>query len=177
MLDINELKINRKYYKEYFSQIKELYLEAFPITERVPLELLFELNNTDVLVFTYQSKFIGFAIMLDWNNISYLLYFAINSKYQGKGFGSQALELIKKEKNNMTILADIEFNDQQSLNSKQRVKRKKFYLNLGFMETGITYVQKNIKFEILFYGESVTKKSIDDFWNSVPHELYKYYKE
>lgn len=173
----NELDIHKQDYRDYILNIEELYYEAFPKTERVPLELLFELNNIDVLVFTYEGQFVGFAVMLDKNDISYLLYFAVSSKYRGKGFGSQALELIKNEKHSMRILADLEVQNFKSNNKLQRIKRKKFYSRAGFMESGITYFQKNTEFEILCFGGEVTKENISSFWNNVPEQIYKYYKE
>ena len=175
---INELEI-----MEYtnnanlYNEINKLYLEAFPSNERVPIDVLFKSNSNIIktYVFTYKNNFVGFCSTLSYKNIIYLLYFAMSSKYRNRGFGSCALELIKKN-NNKVILADIECEHPDSLNKLQRIKRKKFYLRSGFVSTGITYTQKNTEFEILSFGGSVTNEELTDLWENVPKHLFYYYR-
>lgn len=161
-----------------YNEIEKLYLEAFPSTERIPINefLNSELDNMKTYVFTYKKNFVGFCVTLSHNEIIYLLYFAMSSKYRNRGFGSCALELIKKINNNKVILADIEQEHHDSINKLQRIKRKKFYLRSGFVSTGITYIQQNTEFEILSFGGSVTNEDLADFWDNVPKRLFYYYR-
>lgn len=172
-LDIVLYKENHSYDKE----LRKLYQEAFPKKERIPFnQIIAYLDIIDINIFTYESNFVGFSINVPYKDLLYVLYFAMNSKYRSKGFGSQAMELIRRNNLNKSIVLDIETINPNSTNSLERIKRKKFYLRAGFMETGIEYYQKEVLFEVLCLGKLVTSKEIDDFWDHMPDELFKNYK-
>ena len=167
-------------YKEnhnYDKELRKLYHDAFPINERIPFDQITEYRDIiDINIFTYNSNFVGFSINVLYKDLLYVLYFAMTSKYRSKGFGSQAMELIRRNNLDKSIVLDIEAINPNSTNSLERIKRKKFYLRAGFMETGIEYYQKNVLFEVLCLGKLVTIDCIDDFWNHMPNNLFKNYK-
>lgn len=175
----NELNIlKQKECIKYYKDIEKLYFDAFPSNERIDVSFFYEsIENLELFVFTHNDQFAGFAFALNYDNIVYLLYFAMKSKCRGKGFGSQALELIKREKKGKTILLDVEVENMNSLNSLQRIKRKKFYLRAGFFETTITYMQKNNKFEILCFGTMIDSEQIEKIWQQMPEKLMKQYRK
>lgn len=174
----NELE-STEYNDSFYNQLKKLYQEAFPKSEQVPLDDLLnhQLGDIKTYIFTYKNSFVGFCSTLAYKNIVYLLYFAMSSKYRNRGFGSQAIELIKRKYENKVILADIEKENYNSQNNLQRIKRKKFYLRSGFLETNITYIQSNTEFMILNYGESISEQEINEFWQNVPKKLMQYYRK
>lgn len=174
----NELEIV-SYDSSYYKKLDKIYHEAFPKTEQVPLDELLNhtLGDIKTYIFTYKNSFVGFCSTLSYKNIVYLLYFAMSSKYRNRGFGSQALELIKNQYQDTVILADIENVSYNSTNYLQRIKRKKFYLRSGFTDTSISYIQRNTEFIILKYGKNVLKEEIDEFWNNVPEKLLLYYRK
>ncbi len=163
---------------KYYHDIEKLYYEAFPKNEQIPLDEFLEstIDNMNTYIFTYKNNFVGFCVTLLYENIVYLLYFAMSSKYRNRGFGSQALELIKKNNNNKVLVADIEQEQYDSTNKLQRIKRKKFYLRSGFTPTQITYVQQNVTFEILSFGGSVTENDLTNLWDNAPKRLSNYYR-
>lgn len=162
----------------YYHDIEKLYNEAFPINERIPINEFLDttLDNMHTYIFTYKNNFVGFVVTLSYQNILYLLYFAMSSKYRNRGFGSQALELIKKNNNDKVLLVDIEQEKYDSTNKLQRIKRKKFYLRSGFIPTNITYTQQNVIFEILSFGGNITENDLTNLWNNVPKQLFYYYR-
>lgn len=174
----NELK-SIEYNDSFHDKLKKIYQEAFPITEQVPIDDLLnhKLGDIKTFVFTYKNSFVGFCSTITYKNIVYLLYFAMSSKYRNRGFGSQALELIKKQYENKVILADIENESYNSQNNLQRIKRKKFYFRSGFLDTNITYIQNDVEFIILSYGGNITEQEINEFWNNVPQKLLYYYRK
>ncbi len=167
------------YNNSYYNDLKKIYHEAFPINEQIPLDDLLskKLGDINTYVFTYKNSFVGFCSTIAYENIVYLLYFAMSSKYRNRGFGSQALELIKKHHESKVLLADIEKEDYDSTNKLQRIKRKKFYLRSGFVDTTITYIQRNVEFMILSYGGTVTEEEINKLWSNVSKELLYYYRK
>lgn len=175
----NQLKLIKgdeclKYYKD----IEKLYYDAFPKNERIDFKYFKEnIEGFDLYAFTHENQFAGFTLCSTQGQIVYLLYFAMTSKCRGKGFGSQALELIKKDKKGKTILLDIEVEEANSENSLQRIKRKKFYLRSGFLETTLRYRQKNNEFEILCFGPIVSEDEIFEYWEKMPYEILQQYRK
>lgn len=163
---------------KYYHDIEKLYNEAFPKNEQIPLNEFLEatIDNMNTYIFTYKNNFVGFCVTLSHEKIVYLLYFAMSSKYRNRGFGSQALELIKKNNNDKVLLVDIEQEQYDSSNKLQRIKRKKFYLRSGFTPTQMTYVQQNVTFEILSFGGNITEKDLTNLWDNVPKRLFYYYR-
>ncbi len=163
---------------KYIKEIEKLYKEAFPANERIGFKYFINnIPNLELYIFVYQNHFVGFALTTTCDDIVYLLYFAMTSKHRSKGFGSQALELLKKRKKGKTILADIEVGTIDSINCLERIKRKKFYLRAGFFETNVRYTQRNVEFEILCFGEAVTEEDINEVWKILPNELVNEYRK
>ena len=52
----------------------------------------------------------------------------------------------------------IEEVDEKYDNYKQRVHRKNFYLRNGLQEMGFKYVEKDVKYEMLYVGENYQVK-------------------
>ncbi len=161
---------------KYLKEVEKLYYDAFPVAERVDFKFFKNrMENFELFTFLSEGQFVGFAFAVNYGDILYLFYFAMNSKSRGKGFGSQALELIKRKKQGKTILLDIEVEQDGLENSLQRIKRKKFYHRAGFSETTVHYVKNDNEFEILCYGNMVNKAKIDEFWDDMDAELCSQY--
>ena len=56
----------------------------------------------------------------------------------------------------------IEEVDEKYDNHKQRVHRKNFYLRNGLQEMGFKYVEKGVKYEMLYVGEKLSSKVYDE---------------
>lgn len=139
-------------YIDYFifnrkNEIKELYINSFPKNERFPFWLLKYCSKRDNVLFNIildDDKLIGMEYIIRYDNIAYLMYFAIDKNNRGNGYGSKVLKnLIKKYE---TIILSIE-RPNKDLDDKER--RKKFYLKNGFIETNKFIEDNGVEYEIL----------------------------
>lgn len=130
--------------KEFKKVIYEEYKNIFPKEERktyTDLEKSYNNRITDIIEIIEEEQFIGFIItnFLKDNPIVQLDYFAILPKYQHKGYGTNAIKLLKEMyKSYDGIFIEIEKvgNGDTDLENKTRQRRAKFYENLGFCKMG-----------------------------------------
>lgn len=123
-------------FSPYFKAFKDLFLKEFPKNERLPIWFLYLSSFracVDFWAVLDNDEFAGFVYLGNDKQKTFVLYLAVNSAKQGKGYGSQILELIKDKKKNHTIILNIEtVSDTDADNYKQRLKRQKFYLKNGY---------------------------------------------
>ena len=153
-------------------KIINLYFKAFPINEIIPLDILEKdiSHNNDFIEFYHDDIFVGFAMLLDYKDISHIIYFAIDDKFRGHGYGSAALELIKEIKAGMRILADIEMVNDSAINNEERLKRRHFYERSGFRESGIEYFWSDEYYKVLVCGNDISESEFAEFWKHFPKE-------
>ena len=166
ILDITFKELNRK--SAEYKKVKALYISAFPVYERYPLFILNWWSKSKNAKFynIYDGElWIGFNYLMMDNNILMLQYLAIDANIRSKGYGGKIIEKIKNMYSDKVIILGIEIPDEKSKNNEDRIKRKKFYLNNGFIESGYYIKQKPVPFELLIYGNYF---SID--------KLYKLYE-
>lgn len=152
--------------------IKKLYIQAFPENERRPFEdmLSDKTKCIEVLAFYDGEQFCGFACLLNTEDISHIIYLAIEDSYRNKGYGSLALTVIHKQKAGRRVIVDIERENEKAENNEQRQKRKQFYLRNGYKETEVKYHWEQEDYEILAYGGDVSNEDFEMFWD----KLYPY---
>lgn len=166
--------------KTEYNKLKELYKKSFPKDERLPLWIL-KIKAKKKNEFFYsiydEEKFIGLTYLINTNNITYVLYLAIDTNNRGKGYGSIVLDKIKKESNQESIVLCIEEIDQNADNFEQRVKRKKFYEKNEFIETGFKNKEGKRYYEILTNGKKYEKQTYEKMmkkaWGSIPYLLFR----
>ena len=142
---------------EEYKKIKALYFNAFPVYERYPLFILNWWSKSKNAKFynVYDGElWIGFNYLMMNNDILMLQYLAIDANIRSKGYGGKTIEKIKNMYPDKVIILGIERPDEKSKNNEDRIKRKKFYLNNGFIESGYYIKQKPIPFELLIYGNN-----------------------
>lgn len=150
-------------------KVEELYVKAFPENERSPLMLLLddESNCSEIFAFYDNEIFCGFISLLTHDDISHIIYFAVDENLRGKGYGGEALRLLKDIKPQNRIIADIEVATAVAPNNAQRSKRKQFYYKNGYASSGVSYAWRNEAYEILIDGGSLSEKEFWDFWEAV----------
>lgn len=125
-------------------QFKEIiypeYIKIFPKEERKELKTIeqnYDKKITKLIKICEYNQFIGFFIINTIKNSQYvqLDYFAILEKYRNKGYGTKAIQLLKKQMETYDgIFVEIEKlglgKDKQD--NLLRERRAKFYENLGF---------------------------------------------
>ena len=129
-----------------------LYEESFPRTERFPFNYVMKRSQKENIkfdIFYDEDKFIGLSYIIIEKNIVFLLYFAVNNKYRGKGYGTEILKQLKEKYKNYIILLEVEKVEKDSNNYEQRVRRKSFYEKNGFYGTNKFIKEGPNVFEIM----------------------------
>lgn len=156
---------------KYKNEIKKLYIHSFPKSERFPFWILKECSKSKNVLFNVildNEKIIGMEYIINYENISYLMYLAVDETKRNKGYGSQILKDLNQEYN--TIILSIEKTNKNLRDDKQ--KRKDFYLRNGFNETNKFIKDNGVEYEILCTNREyditskILKKRYDKMSNS-----------
>lgn len=161
------------------NKVDKLYHSAFPIEERTSLEVLVRKANENKGAFLSiydEDKWVGLTYVITYQDLSYVLYLAIDDTFRGKGYGSQTLELLKI-KYPHTIMLCIEEVEEKYENYKQRLSRKQFYLRNGLKEMGFKYFEADVKYEMLYYGKKLPSKTYDDLMVAYAGNIYHNYRD
>jgi len=140
-------------------KMKRIYLEAFPRAERKPFRMMKKKARQgamELLSILDGGRMVGLAVTVRYQDVVLLDYFAISSSCRGWGYGSEALELLKKRYEGQRLILEIELTDGYAVNQKDRIRRKKFYLKNGMKETGLCVRVFQVPMEVLTVGGSLT---------------------
>jgi hypothetical protein len=171
-LDIQ--KEGRKYREALFT----LYESAFPEDEKKPLkalELLTEQGKMEILAIEDSGEFIGLAINLFSGTTAILDYFAIADDKRASGYGSAAIRQLTKHFAGQTYIFEIEKQDPDADNAKDRARRKAFYLRNGLKETGIFANVYHTDFELLTPDGRLSYEQYDRFLKEVLGDEYYHF--
>ena len=133
-------------------QIKEIYETSFPKSEKFPFWVLKQCakeNNVRLaaIIDHATDKISGMQFLISYDDITYLMYMAIDNKCRNKGFGSLVLRDLILRQADTTILLCIERPSAEKEDIKAR--RKNFYLRNGFYETGCFIEDSGVEYEFL----------------------------
>lgn len=145
-------RLNRK--DKLVKKVKDLYLTAFPRDEQMPFSRLLGMMNEKYRLYALldEDDFIGF-LYLYHSKDTFLYYLAVAEEYRGRGYGTEALQLIRNLEGTDNIILDIE-----EVKSCFTEKRRNFYLNAGFHTTDIRYHFFGVDYEIISLQEGYTKE-------------------
>ena len=119
-------------------RIRELYESAFPKIERMPYSMLMRYSlkkEIDMWGYYDGAKFVGFAYVMILGDYVYLLYFATKKELRSRGYGSAIVTDLMKTYSGKNMVLDIEPVIADAENAQQRMRRRDFYLKLGFHDT------------------------------------------
>ena len=112
------------------------------------------------------DELVGMTFVFLYEAVAYLSYFCIVRSGRGKGYGTNVLMQMKAMY--PRIVVDIEKVENSS--EEGRVRRKNFYLEHDFQETGVFYYIYHVDYELLCAGQSITAEEWDDlihaFWGA-----------
>lgn len=142
--------------------IKKLYYESFDKEERFPFWLIKKCSkekNVKFNVIYNNDKVIGFQYIIEYDNITYLMYFALEKRQRNNGYGSEILKELNRSYKN--VLLCIEKTSEQVFDIKN--KRKKFYLRNEFVGTNKYIVDNNVEYELLSNNSNlnITKEILE----------------
>ena len=124
--------------KEY-SEIKALYEEAFPATERVwpwYLLLMSKRKTVDYFAFYNEGEFCGFTYSVVSEELVSVVYLAVKADMRSRGIGSAILDYLKEYYRGKIISLNVEILDRDADNYEQRKRRVAFYLKNDMKDTG-----------------------------------------
>lgn len=155
------LNMNQKPWKE----IKEIYLEAFPKSERKPFLTVrrsVKKRKTQLLTAMDNGILQGFAMVIPYRDMVMVDYLAVSGKIRCHGTGSKIMQEVCKRFFDKRIVLLIEKLDDNAENKEQRIARRKFYLKNGFTSSDIFITGYSGNMEILKFGGTVSPQEYMD---------------
>lgn len=164
-MQLLELDSNSKYLK----QIKHLYIQAFPIEERIDYSFLIQALNKQkakILALVENEKLLAMMYYFYHKDLLYLLYFAVDQAQHSKGYGKYMLDQLKTRYSNYKIMLLIEKLDENASNNEQRLRRKNFYLNNGFISKNIYVKRMDVDYELLYLNtNNISENNLETIEN------------
>lgn len=147
--------------KNQWREIKQIYREAFPKSERKPFFIIkHSVKKGKAQVFTAIENGIlqGFVMIIVYKNMAMVDYLAVSSKIRSNGTGSKIMSEICKKFSDKKIVLLIERLEDNAENNQQRIARRKFYIKNGFTSSDIFINGVSGNMEILNYGGKVSQQ-------------------
>lgn len=148
-----------------WKEIKEIYFEAFPKSERKPFfTLRRSVKKGKVQLLTAMENEIlqGFVMAIPYKDMVMVDYLAVSSKIRSQGTGSKILQEVYRRFSDKKIVLLIERLDESAENKEQRIARRKFYFKNGFTSSDIYITGYSGNMEILNYGGMVSTQEYMD---------------
>lgn len=143
--EINMMRLDNYKYSEYRKYVKRIYENSFAEEEKIKFSILKQCNreiNVHLDCIILNEVPIGMQFIVDIpNDISYLMYLAIDKEYRNQGIGSKVLQNLLIAKN---VLLCIERPIDELTKS-----RKNFYLRNDFYETNVFIEDNGVQYELL----------------------------
>lgn len=154
IMRLNTEAITRE--SRFWEPVNTLAKEAFPPEEYLaPSELvkMAQSDNFDFLALLDEDTFVGFMVVMLYENMAYLFFLAIDAASRGRGYGGRAIETLKAEYPDKTHTVDFEMLDDAAPNREQRERRRSFYLRNGYREIGLFLSYLGVDYEVFCMGE------------------------
>lgn len=132
---------------------KRLFYQAFAKT--LPhwyLKLKAKKNFIDYLAIYHDDTYVGFIYLIHQKQLTHVLFFAIDPSHRGKGYGSFALDLLRKTYKKQSIILNIQA-IEDAPNKEERILRKAFYLKNAYVETKYMVSEFGDNYEMLSDGQ------------------------
>lgn len=174
------VRIDKKFPE--MAKLAALDKEAFPQEEYLsPNELMAmaEGRDFDFWGLFDGENFVGFMAVMLYQNLSYLFFLAIEKERRSKGYGAQALQLLKASYPDKQQVVDLEQPEKGALNENQWEIRRAFYLHNGYQETGHGLTYLGVNYEILCASPSFDFESFQALMRQIKIPGFKprYYEE
>lgn len=131
--------------------------EAFPPEEYISPERFIG-GDTAVYKITEIGQACGYMCAALYDDLTYLFFFAVAADKRGRGTGSAALKAFIGLRPSVPVVVDPELAEKSADNYAQRLRRRNFYLGLGFSPTGKGMAYNGVSFELLCTGRLNAEK-------------------
>lgn len=157
----------------FWKKINFLAKEAFPPEEYLAPEKMIEMaraDSFDFLTLRDGGTFVGFMVVQTYENLAYLFFLAIDADCRSKGYGSCAIEMLRKKYPDKKHVVDFEMPDDSADNSRQREKRRDFYLRNGYRETGLFLSYLGVDYEVFCMDDDFDPKTFKEMMSMIQVE-------
>lgn len=151
--------------KEQWTQIREIYREAFPKAEQKPFFLIKRLvksKKAQVFLSAEGGMVQGFLLAIPFGDTVMVDYLAVSGKIRSKGIGSTLIREACGYYSGKTVVLLIERLRDNAENQKQRIARKNFYLKNGFTTPDIFITGRSGEMEVLSCGGIISPQEYLD---------------
>lgn len=155
------LNANQKQWKE----IKEIYFEAFPKSERKPffsIRRSVKKGKAQLLTAVENGILQGFVMVISYRDMVMVDYLAVSGEIRSHGTGSKIMQEVCRHFFDKKIVLLIERPDDSAENKEQRIARRKFYFKNGFTSSDIFITGHSGNMEILNFGGTVSPQEYMD---------------
>ena len=146
-----DLKLKRPQGIGRWLQIYQLYMEAFPASERKPFGMIrrmYRKGTTDIWCLERSGSFAGIGITINGPDLILLDYFAVRKPLRGQGIGAAALDLLREAYRGKGFFLEIEAPDRDDPTGI-KARRKAFYLRNGLTDMHVTANLFGVRMELL----------------------------
>lgn len=155
-----ELKIE-KFNAMNYNQVKKIYNESFPKDERASFYILMLglIRNCELFVLKEENIVYGFIYLINYKDMTFILYLAIDSLKRSKGYGRYLLNWCKEYKNDKIIYLNIDEINEKFEDYNARNRRLNFYLSNGFYLTEYLSIEQKCNFNIMSSEKDINLKN------------------
>lgn len=129
-------------------RIQQTYIKSFPKEERFPFHILqacnYDYSAAKLEAILNYDQYIGMQFVVRYDEITYLMYFAIDEAYRNNGYGGHALQNLIIRNNNLLLCIEKPSNKRSIA-----YRRKNFYIRNGMHETGAFIEDTGVLYEVL----------------------------
>jgi len=146
---------------EYQKELKDLYYSAFPKEERPPFFYFLHCakkKTSELYVIRDEKKFIGLACFSKEKDLVCLMWFAIDEKLRGQGYGTSLLNLMKEKYQGYRLSLACEKVSGEYSNYEERKKRKSFYEHNGYKSMDYIFTEYGVDYEIMCCNGKISKE-------------------
>lgn len=161
------MKIRTQKVKLSSTDIKRIYFEAFPKKERMPFPMMVAMSklwNTQFFGFYDGEIPCGFIYFGSNKKIVFVMFLAVEKCLRSNGYGSSMLQQIRNMYPDKKIIISIEPCSDDAPNIELRKRRKSFYLQNGYKETGYVMKLNGVVQEILITNGDFIKREFQSFF-------------
>ena len=154
LLWVHKMKLIRADRNSY-PRMKMLYSEAFPAIERAPFWLLCrraKQGRAEFWELMDSNIWVGMAYVVRYQDLAYLFYLAVDSKARGKGYGTRAIEALKKHYLGCRLFLALETLEREAENYEQRLKRHVFYEKCGLTDLHYHIKEASVVYAVMSTG-------------------------
>lgn len=153
-----------------YLKVIDLYREAFPGAQRIPVWLLhykLKKGKEGFSILYEDDTWIGLIYTTEYKDIVFVQFLAISELLRSVGYGGKVMESMRDMQSGKRIVLNIEELDERAENYQQRIKRKAFYEMNGFSSSGYFVKEPEGRHEMLVLGGSVSKEEIEAMYKNI----------